>query len=75
MWHHPWWGIGGGIMVLLMLLFWVAVIVGIYLLIRVLSGHARTFTPGTPRAILDRRLASGEISADEYDALRKKIEG
>lgn len=52
-----------------MLLFWGLVILGIVLLIRELTRSRRdrsTTEEDDPLAILDRRLALGEISADEY---------
>jgi uncharacterized membrane protein len=72
-----WWSV----MLLGMILFWIAVLVGLYLLYRVVAQRG-TLMPvagpsptETPRAILDRRLAAGEISPDDYDALRRKLEG
>ena len=38
------------------------------------GGH-RTFSTLSARELLDRRLASGEISVDQYDHLREKLEG
>ncbi len=79
MWPHMW---GGGgvcslVMIVGMLLFWAAVVAGVYLLYRVLAqrGGAGAAGPAleTPRAILDRRLAAGEISVEEYDVLRGKL--
>jgi putative membrane protein len=61
-WGAGWWVL----MALMMVVFWGAVIVGIAWLVRWLmaerNGH------GGPSAIelLDRRLASGEISPEEY---------
>ncbi len=85
MWPHMWDGGSGWwvAMMIGMILFWIAVFVGLYLLYRVLaqrgalSPAAGPTTPvtETPRSILDRRLAAGEISSDEYDMLRHKLEG
>lgn len=79
MWH--WYG-GWGLPWMLgwMLLVWGAVIVGLIFLIRYLAAQtapAPAAGPGgeTSRAILDRRLASGEITREEYDELRRRIEG
>jgi uncharacterized membrane protein len=33
-------------------------------------GHAREPAPGSPREVLDRRLARGDISHDEYNTAR-----
>ncbi|MHB9129516.1 MAG: SHOCT domain-containing protein [Armatimonadota bacterium] len=79
MWyHHPYWGVAGGLMVLYMLLFWAAILVGVYLIVRAVTQHQHPVSamgPDNPRAILDRRLAAGEITTDEYDALLRKIAG
>lgn len=82
MWPHMY-GFSGWwlVMLLWMLLFWGAVAAGIYLLYRTLSQRntvnpaSGTMAAETPRAILDRRLAAGEISPDDYDALRRKLDG
>ncbi|MHB9025406.1 MAG: SHOCT domain-containing protein [Armatimonadota bacterium] len=79
----PYWYDGGSgwwiVMMIGMILFWVVVFVGLYLLYRALVQRG-TLSPAagptpddTPRAILDRRLAAGEISSDEYDTLRRKL--
>ncbi len=63
----------------LMTVSWIALIVAVtWVAIRVVGGGSRstegTATP-TPRAILDRRLASGEIDAEEYAQLRRLLDG
>jgi uncharacterized membrane protein len=66
---------------LLLLLFLVLVVVGFLWLVRTLFGHnpaaesseATTSLP-TAREILDRRLASGDIEAEEYKRSRALIE-
>lgn len=74
---------------LLMLFFWLLFVVGGILLVVwfVRSGAAHRMTgptshaPGAPPqqdealAIARRRLASGEISAEEYEAIRKTLQG
>ena len=73
--HHGW---GDGwwvVMAVGMLVFWAAVIaVGIWL-VRGLSGRGRTRDPGGDTAfeILDRRLAEGEISTEEYEERRRTL--
>lgn len=74
------WGMGtlGWI---LMVLFWVALIVAIVWALRELrprSGTGRSPEAPEPAAddpfaILDRRLASGEIDPETYDELRDKL--
>jgi putative membrane protein len=69
--HHmdTGWGI---LMTLGMVAFWALVIAGVVWLIR--SGSAKS-TPGeTPRETLDRRLASGELSIQEYERRRSAMD-
>jgi putative membrane protein len=75
------WGWGRGLAMglgwLAMLAFWGAVIVGIVLLVRALTG-ATTGPP--PRggedalAIARRRYASGELTREQYEQLRQDLE-
>lgn len=65
-----WWMMGG------MMVFWIAVIaIGIWLVIR-LTDRPGEHLPKTesPRAILDRRLASGELNAEQYAEARRLLE-
>ncbi|MDR7555419.1 MAG: SHOCT domain-containing protein [Armatimonadota bacterium] len=81
------WGGGWG-MPLLGLVFWAlivtGIVVGVVALVRrpaqgagvtgaVPSAPAGSQTTETPLAILKRRLASGEITREEYEALKKEI--
>lgn len=68
-----WWivmGIG-------MILFWGLVIFGIVWLVRELSDRPRRTDPAgpDPTQILDRRLAEGEISVEEYEERRRTLQG
>ncbi len=65
-----WFWMGG------MMLFWIAVIaIGIWLVLRITDrDHKEVKSIDTPRAILDRRFASGEMSVEQYAAARKLIE-
>ncbi len=59
-----------------MMVFWIAVIaIGIWLVIR-LTDRPGEHLPKTesPRAILDRRLASGELNAEQYAEARRLLE-
>ena len=71
------WGMHGDVgwgwmifMMVLMVLFWGAVILGIVWLIR--EGFVRSSAPRTesPTEILERRFAEGAISVDDYHARR-----
>jgi len=72
---HMGWGYGMGLFgALLMLVFWVAVIVGIVYLIKWLA--ASTKKPGdTPMEILRKRYASGEITKEEFEEKKKDLLG
>jgi putative membrane protein len=77
---HDWWSdgwMGGGMLFggLFMLLVWGLVIAALVLLIRYLvssEGRERSVEE-SPREILDRRFAKGEIDKDEYEARRKAL--
>lgn len=77
--HHDGWDHGWGdgwwvVMAIGMLIFWAALIAGAVWLVRELS--ARRPRPGaepTAFEILDRRLAEGEISSDEYAQRRRTL--
>lgn len=68
--------VGAGWMIVMMLgmvLFWGLVIVGAVWLLReaIVRGHRE---PGTdPLAILDRRLAEGQISVEEYEQRKSTL--
>lgn len=78
--HMMWgsWGIG---MMLMMLLFWVAIIAGIVLLIRwrVTAGHSGGATDVTHHTdtaldILKKRYARGEITQQECEDMRHDLQ-
>ena len=74
--HHDW---GGGwwvVMVLAMLLFWVLIAFAIVWAVRTWSA-SRPGGEGRDRGpleILDRRLADGSISIEEYEERRRKLQ-
>ena len=79
-WMHG--GLGWGwmaLMMVVMLLFWGAIIVGIVWLIRGAAGgsRARDRSVGkeTPVESLDRRFAEGEISEEDYRGRREILAG
>lgn len=73
--HMDDWGAGWWIaMALGMVLFWGLVIVGVVWLVRSVPWRADQRGAG-PIEILDRRLAAGEISADDYRERRETLEG
>ena len=70
--------LGSGWMIVMMLgmvLFWGLVIVGIAWLLREAIGRGRHVPNNDPWAILDRRLAEGHISVEEYEQRKKTLAG
>ena len=79
-WMHGSWGWGWmGLMMVMMVLFWGAVIFGVVWLIRgATSGRSVAETPTrdeSPAEILDRRFAQGEIEEEDYRARREVLAG
>lgn len=77
-WNNGWdrsgsnWFLMGGMMI-----FWISVIaIGIWLILRVTDRDRKQVKNiDTPKSILDRRLASGEMTLEQYAEARKRIEG
>jgi len=68
------WGLGMGLGGLVMLLFWGVLIVGIVLAMRHAGGgpaHHGT----TALDVLKRRYAAGEITREQYEQIRRDLEG
>ena len=72
-------GLGMGVGLLFMLLFWGALIgLGVWLVRALFPSAAQPPAPPTgrdlsAREILDRRFARGEIGREEYDLMRETI--
>jgi len=64
----------GIIEILLIVLVLAAILLGLALVIWVVIRAARPAGSQSPLDVLRRRLAAGEITADEFDVLRKKLE-
>jgi len=76
-WGGWMWGAGMWLGGLAMLIFWGALIVGAVLVVRLLGGLPGTDerpSPASPLDILKRRYASGEITREQYDQMRKDLE-
>ena len=76
-WYGDGWTGGSWVVMGLMAMFWIALLgVAIWAAVHLLRRDG-TVTPTTPppRAILDRRLAAGEIDAEQYAQLRRLLEG
>lgn len=70
-------GMGGGWWIL-MIVFWIGLVgaifwAGVRLFARPGTGDNSGGAGERPGEILERRLASGEIDAETYDALREKL--
>lgn len=65
---YGWWMAG------MMLLLVAAVVVGAWAVLRGSGNPGSTTVAPTPRAVLDRRLAAGEIDAETYAELRRLLE-
>ncbi|HUW79193.1 MAG TPA: hypothetical protein VMV52_10665 [Candidatus Nanopelagicaceae bacterium] len=65
-----WWIMGG------MMIFWIAVIgIGIWFVVRLTDRRGeQQLRTESPRSILDRRFASGELSAEQYAEARRLLE-
>lgn len=70
-----WWGGDGGSWMIFVALIWVVLIVaGVWAVIALTrSGRSWSGSPESPREVLDRRLASGEIDVEEYERLRRVL--
>ncbi len=76
--YGPWGGGFGLLPMLMMVVFWAAVIVGIVVLIRWVWGQTtRASTPppagDSPLDILKRRYARGEINREEFDEKKRDL--
>ena len=67
-------GFGGGGMIM-MVLFWGVIIVGGFYLIKLLTGKGQDENrKETAMNILQKRYASGEISTEEYEKIKRDLE-
>lgn len=69
--NDGWWVV----MIVGMVLFLVLAILGIVWLFRDLARSREATAEPDPLAILDRRLASGEVSPEEYSRIRATLRG
>ena len=73
-----WYDNGGmnGSWMIFMGLFWVIIIaLGVWFVTRLTQGDRTSGQQETPRQILDRRFALGEIDASDYAKTRRLIDG
>ncbi|HUU04566.1 MAG TPA: SHOCT domain-containing protein [Patescibacteria group bacterium] len=71
-WMEGHWGWGFG-----MILFWILVIVGIVVLVKWILGQKPPALPQGDAAldILKKRYAKGEISREDFERMKKDLEG
>jgi putative membrane protein len=81
-WDGGMWGGGNWIMFLFSIAFLVAVIVGIVLVVRTLSGggtggdqQVRQHERESPQELVRRRYAAGEIDREEYEQKMRDLGG
>jgi putative membrane protein len=76
---HMEWGAGGWVLMAIgMVVFWGLVIFGVVWLVRTLTHpghHVVAQHPPNPLEILDRGLAEGTISIEEYEKRRRLLSG
>lgn len=70
--HYMWgtWGIG---MALVMLIFWVLLIAALVYGIRWLAAQSRSDAPERPLDVAKRRYASGEITREQFEQLKRDL--
>jgi len=74
-WYDNGWGWGAGIGMIVMVLFWGGLIaLVVWAVARMTRGDVQSRPSDSPRQILDRRLASGEIDAEQYAQTRHLLE-
>lgn len=73
--HHDmdggWWIV----MMIGMFLFWALIIVAVVWAVRTWSDGNRARDKSTPQDVLERRLAEGQISVEEYEERRRVLSG
>jgi len=72
-------GLGMGFGMLVLIAFWAVLILGGVWIARGMFAQGSGTgedpgSPSTPREILDRRYARGEITREEYDGMRRDLE-
>ena len=69
----------GGLGLIGMILFWVAVIAGVVWLVKTVSGSNAQFpmqmrNGASAREILDQRYARGELSREQHEAMKQDLQ-
>jgi len=75
-WYGNDWGVAGGIGMLLMLAFWGGLIaLAVWGISRITRSDHPAVSSESPRAILDRRFATGDLDAEGYAQARRILDG
>ena len=76
-WNTNGWGNDNWVAMSLMMMFWLAILGFVIWTAVRLAGRSNSpsMLHETPRSVLDRRLASGEIDAEQYSQLRRLLDG
>ncbi len=67
------WGVGG-VMIVMMLVFWGLVIAGLVLGVRYLAAHGRTGGRDEALEILRQRYARGDIDKEEFESRKRGLQ-
>lgn len=71
---HPMWGSGWGIgMMIMMALFWGAIMVAVILGMRWFVGESKNSPGDSAMTILRERFARGEIEKDEFETKKREL--
>lgn len=71
--HPVWWGAWGILMMLMMALFWILVVVGLFAAVRWLIARGKNQQTDSALSILRERYARGEINKEEFDSRKKDL--
>ncbi len=76
-WHPMWglWGVGGIVMLVGMVLFWILVLVAFLVGLRWLAAQGRASRPDPALDILRQRYARGEIGKEEFETKQRDLLG
>ena len=75
-WNDYGFGWNAGLGMLMMIAIWGGLItLGVWAVARITRGQEGQASSESPRQILDRRFASGEIDSEQYAEARRMLEG
>ena len=71
--HPMWWGAWGILMMLMMALFWILVVVGLFAAVRWLIAKGKNQQTDSALNILRERYARGDINKEEFESKKKDL--